>query len=61
MAEDTFEKWKPHDGAGMPVDGMDTVQVKYRDGITSAAWKAGDLRWEHNGNNDDVLEYKVLK
>lgn len=36
------------------------VIVTYRDGIVSKVRIAGDLRWQFQGLNDDIVAYRVV-
>lgn len=67
--EKTGEEWVKHDGKGLPVDGSQTVMVKFRDGWSksadqkySACHLVGMWSWcEKFRHGSDIVAYRVVK
>jgi hypothetical protein len=53
-------EFKPWAGGPCPVEPEARVYVTYRDGIQSKIRMAGDLRWEHTGQTDDIVGYREV-
>lgn len=58
---ETWSEWREHDGGECPVGRTSIVQIRYPDGLTSTKpLMAIGLRWDHTGEDDDIVAYRVL-
>lgn len=62
-----YGEWINWHGGAMPVNGSDTVEVRYRDSAnpskgTRIEWAvlAWSLNWSHDGEDDDIIAYRVV-
>lgn len=59
--------WVTHDGGPCPVDGDIIVEPQYRGdedrekGIRISMTNACHLAWWHDGEDDDIIAYRVVK
>ncbi len=45
-----------------PVEADTEVWLKFRDGTSSyGQWKARNYSWQHHGNGDDIIKYRISK
>jgi hypothetical protein len=57
--ESDFVAW---DGTGVPVSERDRVEVIFRDGRRGGGRFFNTCEaWEHDGNDDDIVAYRILK
>lgn len=60
----TDEVWVPWRGGEMPVPSGTPIDVRYRDESEETGVEAGGPfanDWYHDGSNDDIVAYRVLK
>lgn len=56
------EGWINWNGGGCPVDNDALVDVKFSDSVVSdIAYRAGNYRWTHKNNRDDIIAYRLHK
>lgn len=52
----------PWNGTGVPVSERDRVEVIFRDGRRGGGRFFHTFEaWEHDGNDDDIVAYRILK
>lgn len=55
--------WIKHDGKGMPVDGMTSVDVRFKSGTERTGrarrWNTRYSQWRHYGDGFDIVAYRV--
>jgi hypothetical protein len=59
-------EWIEWAGGAMPVDGNDTVEVRYRapprnDQVAVNEMLASFFNWSHDGENDDIIAYRIVR
>lgn len=59
VAEKTDDGWIPWSGGKQPVDGDTVVFFRYRDGEESML-AARYCDWTHEGNDSDIIAYKLV-
>lgn len=52
-------EWKRHRGGKQPVANEVLVEFKFRSGVTGACY-ASDLLWDHQKQDDDVMQYRII-
>lgn len=52
-------EWRRHRGGKQPVANEVLVEFKFHSGVTGACY-ASDLLWDHQKQDDDVMQYRVI-
>lgn len=56
-----MENWIEHTLAECPVDSMQRVRVKCRDGFVSSTYPATHLDWSIRGTKNDIVAYQIVE
>lgn len=56
-----MENWIEHTLAECPVDFMQMVRVKCRDGFVSSTYPAATLDWSIIGTTNDIVAYQIIE
>lgn len=57
----TADGWLPWEGGECPVDEVDVIDIRFRDGSKELGLFAGEVNWEHESSPFDVKYYRPAK